>query len=141
MLNEDKIRLMTGIAMFEKKAQKDIFPVNRYFKSDYIGCHMIRSFLSYTFTCVICAGLWLLYSIEDILNTMDPAGLFAAARRLGILYILGLILYLAITRKIYSVRYDIASKSLKVYQAKLKRLEKKYEIQSGQRDNEEGKGR
>ena len=29
MLNEDKIRLMTGIAMYEKKAEKDIFPVTR----------------------------------------------------------------------------------------------------------------
>ena len=31
MLNEDKIKLMTGIALFEKREGKHIFPANRYF--------------------------------------------------------------------------------------------------------------
>ena len=45
MLNEEKIRIMTGIAMFEKKAGRDILPASRYFKSDYVGGRMIRSFI------------------------------------------------------------------------------------------------
>lgn len=40
MLNEEKIRLMTGIAMFEKKMMKESIPANRYFKSDYVGSHL-----------------------------------------------------------------------------------------------------
>ena len=48
MLNEDKIKLMTGIALFEKREGKRIFPVNRFFRSDYISRHMFRSFFSYT---------------------------------------------------------------------------------------------
>ena len=56
MLNEEKIRLMTGIAMFEKEANKEIFPVTRYFKSDYISSRLIRSFLAYSFTCLIGVG-------------------------------------------------------------------------------------
>ena len=31
MLNEDKLKLMTSIAMFEKREGKAIFPANRYF--------------------------------------------------------------------------------------------------------------
>lgn len=42
MLNEEKIRLMTGISMFEKKMMKESIPANRYFKSDYVGSHLIR---------------------------------------------------------------------------------------------------
>ena len=42
MLNEEKIRLMTGIAMFEKKMMKESIPANRYFKSDYVGSHLYR---------------------------------------------------------------------------------------------------
>ena len=37
MLNEEKIRLMTDIAMFEKKNEKDMIQVGRYFRSDYIS--------------------------------------------------------------------------------------------------------
>lgn len=44
MLNEDKIKLMTGIALFEKREGKHIFPANRYFRSDYIsGLHRVLS--------------------------------------------------------------------------------------------------
>lgn len=138
MLNEEKIRLMTGIAMYEKKAEKDIFPVTRYFKSDYVGSHMIRSFITYSLSCLVIFAMWVLYQIEDILNTMDITVLFASVKYLGILYVSGLVLYLLVTYMVYSKRYDTASKSLKVYQAKLRRLEKKYS-QNGQKENEEGR--
>lgn len=133
MLNEEKIRLMTGIAMYEKKAEKDIFPVTRYFKGDYIESHLMRSFFAYTLTCVCILGVWLLYQIEDILNTMDISGLLGSAKEIGILYAAGLILYLLITYIVYAKRYNKASKSLKIYQAKLRRLEKKYSSPSGQK--------
>lgn len=139
MLNEEKIRLMTGIAMYEKKAEKDIFPVTRYFKSDYVGSHLIRSFIAYTLTCLIVLAMWILYQIEDILNTMDITVLLSSVRYLGILYVSGLFLYLFVTYLVYSRRYDTANKSLKVYQAKLRRLEKKYSAQAGQKENEEGR--
>ena len=33
VLNEDRLKLMTSIGMFEKKEGKRIFPVYRYFRS------------------------------------------------------------------------------------------------------------
>ena len=139
MLNEDKIRLMTGIAMYEKKADKDVFPVTRYFKSDYIGSHMIRSFITYTFTCLMFVGVWILYQIEDIFNTMDISILLSSAKYIGLIYLIGLVFYMLVTLIVYSKRYNMASKSLKVYQAKLRRLEKKYTSPSEQKGNEEGR--
>lgn len=137
MLNEEKIRLMTGIAMYEKKSEKDVFPVTRYFKSDYVGSHMIRSFLIYTFLCVCMVGMWLLYQIEDILNTMDISVLLESAKYIAVLYLAGLLLYLFITFLVYIKRYNKASKSLKIYQAKLRRLEKKYNGQAVQKQGGE----
>jgi len=137
MLNEEKIRLMTGIAMYEKKAEKDVFPVTRYFKSDYVGSHMIRSFLIYTFLCVCLAGMWLLYQIEDILNTMDISVLLESAKYIAVIYAAGLALYLLITFIVYIKRYNRASKSLRIYQAKLRRLDKKYNGQAVQKQGGE----
>lgn len=37
MLNEDKIKLMTELALFEKKHASQMKTVNQYFKSDYIS--------------------------------------------------------------------------------------------------------
>lgn len=139
MLNEEKISLMTGIAMFEKKAKKDVFPVNRYFKSDYVGSHLIRSFLAYTLTGVICLALWFLYKFEDILNLTDIAAILSMAKQAGIYFGAGLVVYLFLTWRIYSKRYDAAAKGLKMYQAKLKRLEKKYEAAQQPKDGEGGR--
>ena len=50
MLNEEKVRYMTELAIFEKKRGKEIFSINRYFKSDYVGIQMFRSFFGYTFS-------------------------------------------------------------------------------------------
>ena len=123
MLNEEKIRLMTGIAMFEKKMMKESIPANRYFKSDYVGSHLIRSFIAYSLTVCLCLILWVLYRFDDLIN-----------------YVAGLLAYLVVTWKIYSRRYDEAVGKLKIYQAKLRRLDKKYN-QQGVKENGEEKSK
>ncbi len=135
MLNEEKIRLMTEIAMFEKKARKEVFPINRYFKGDYISSHLFRSFAAYTFTCAICLALWILYRSEELLNTMDIKIFTDYAKNLAVYYVTGLLFYLAITWWVYFRRYTAANKNMKIYQAKLRRLEKKYEA-SASRESE-----
>ena len=118
MLNEEKIRLMTGIAMFEKKMMKESIPANRYFKSDYVGSHLIRSFIAYSLTVCLCLVLWVLYRFDDLISL---------GVRLVFYYAAGLLAYLVVTWKIYSRRYDEAAGRLKIYQAKLRRLDKKYD--------------
>lgn len=130
MLNEDKIKLMTQIAMFEKREGKNIFPANRYFASDYISSHMFRSFFSYTLCFVLCVLIWVLYNIERLLNTMNLDEVMVIGRQGGILYVTGLVIYLVITFRVYQKRYEYAKRGMKVYVAKLKRLEKRYEFQN-----------
>ena len=130
MLNEDKIKLMTGIAMFEKREGKKIFSVNRYFKGDYVSSNMIRSFFSYTFCYLLGVLLWVLYHVENLLNSLDIGYLIQIGTKIGILYLAGLILYEMITFYVYRKRYEYARRGMKVYVAKLKRLEKRYEFQT-----------
>lgn len=130
MLNEDKIKLMTGIAMFEKREGKAIFPANRYFRSDYISSRMLRSFFSYTLCYILCVLVWVLYSIERLLNAVNLDELIVMAKTAALFYAAGLIVYLIITFLVYCKRYEYARRGMKVYVAKLKRLEKRYEFQS-----------
>lgn len=58
MLNEEKVRYMTGLAIFEKNEGRKIFPINRYFKKDYVGGQMFRSFFGYTFCYLLMLLLW-----------------------------------------------------------------------------------
>lgn len=130
MLNEDKIKLMTGIAMFEKREGKNIFPVYRYFQNDYISSHMFRSFFSYTLCYILGVLIWILYHMERLLNAMNLDEVIIICRRGTLFYCVGLILYLIITFFVYYKRYEYAKRGIKVYVAKLKRLEKRYEFQN-----------
>ena len=109
MLNEEKIRLMTGISMFEKKMMKESIPANRYFKSDYVGSHLIRSFIAYSLTVCLCLLLWVLYRFDDLINAMAVDDLISLGVRLVFYYAAGLLAYLVVTWKIYSRRYDEAA--------------------------------
>lgn len=130
MLNEDKIKLMTGIAMYEKREDKYIFPANHYFKGDYISSHMFRSFFAFTLCYILGVLIWGLYHMEELLNTIDLDEVLTIIKGGAMLYGVGLLLYLIITFLVYQKRYEIAKRGLKVYLAKLKRLEKRYEFQS-----------
>ena len=140
MLNEEKIRLMTGITMFEKKMMKESIPANRYFKSDYVASHLIRSFIADSLTVCLCLMLWVLYRFDDLINAMAVDDLLSLGARLVFYYVAGLLAYLAVTWKIYSRRYDEAAGKLKIYQAKLRRLDKKYN-QQGVKENGEEKSK
>ncbi|MCC8059933.1 MAG: hypothetical protein LIO81_03705 [Clostridiales bacterium] len=130
MLNEDKIKLMTGTAMFEKKEGKHIFPITRYFGSDYISSHMFRSFFAWTICFLLGVMVWVLCSSERLLALMD-LGEYVEIGKQGLkYYLIGLVVYLLITFFVYRRRYEYARRGMKVYIAKLKRLEKRYEFQS-----------
>ena len=134
MLNEEKIRLMTGIATFEKKEGKRIFPQNRYFKRDYISWHLFGAFFGYTVCCILAAVLWALYHAESLRDEIGTDLIFSLVRRFGLFYVAGLIPYLLLSAYIFRRRYEYAKGGMRVYVAKLRRLEKRYEYQNKTRE-------
>lgn len=129
MLNEEKIKLMTSIAMFEQKEGKKIFPLSYYFKSDYISRHLLSAFFGYTLCFLLGTILWALYHMEFLLNEIRVDLLLVLGRRFGLFYGGGLIVYLLLTGFVCWKRYDYSVAGMRVYVAKLKRLEKRYEYQ------------
>ena len=45
---------------------------------------MIRSFIFYTFSSMLCLALWVLYQMEDIMSTMDVTALLASAKHVAL---------------------------------------------------------
>ena len=127
MLNEEKVGAMTELAIFEKNEGRKIFPINRYFKRDYVGGQMFRSFFGYTFCYLLVLLMWILYKLEALLNEMSIDDLLNCAAKWAKTYVAGLGLYLLITWAVYSRRYDTASRVQLVYVSRLKHLLKRYE--------------
>lgn len=124
MLNEEKIQAMTDLAVFEKHQGRKIFPVNQFFKSDYVGGQLFRSFFGYTFSFVLILLMWIMYKLGVIIKGAAIETVVSWAKNWGLGYITGLVFYLLITWKIYSKRYDFASRSQTMYMARLKHLER-----------------
>ncbi len=129
MLNESKIKLMTGISMIEKDKGKDLAIVHRYFKGDYIGRHMLCAFLGYTFCW--CLGLLLVAACKveewfSLLSLKELADYFVGY---AAWYAAGLLVYLVITFIVYFIRYRRASLTMRRYLERLKNLERRYEFQ------------
>ncbi len=137
MLNEEKLKLMTGIAMFEKAEGSRISLVKRYFKTDYISQNLLRSFLGYTLCWILGLALAAFCKMEDILSIVSLTDVMESFTDYAVWYLLGLILYLIITFAVCFRRYNYAARAMKVYVAKLKRLERRYEFQ----DRAKGQGK
>ena len=48
MINEEKVKIMNRLAMYEKRGGKKYLPVSRYYRSDYIGLALIKNFFLVT---------------------------------------------------------------------------------------------
>lgn len=131
MLNEEKVRYMTGLAIFEKNEGRKIFPINRYFKKDYVGGQMFRSFFGYTFCYLLMLLLWVLYKLDVLLGGMSIEELLECGRNWGILYVGGLVFYLFVTWIVYSRRYDYASRSQTMYASRLRHLSRSTTTKTG----------
>ena len=125
MLNEDKIRQMTELALLKKRKGEQMFEIDNYFKEDYVGKQMLKSFFVYTFCFVLIIVLAVLYNLEDLLISVNTVGLYSVLYI--VIYILGLIAFEMITYRFFSKKYDEAQRSLKMYNDRLNYFEKKFD--------------
>ena len=68
MLNEERIRLMTKLAIYEEGEGKKTIPMSRFYRSDFIGRAIMKSFIIGTILYGILLGIWIIYQMENFLN-------------------------------------------------------------------------
>ena len=129
MLNEEKVKLMAEIALYEKKQREQLKRAGNYFKRDYVSSHLLKSFLIYTMGFLCIMGTAFLYQAEKILANLNLEEWDELLRPWVMAYLIGLFGYLFLVRRIYKIRYEKAARSMRLYIAKLKRLERRYEFQ------------
>ena len=125
MLNEEKIRQMTELALLKKRKGEQMFEIDNYFKEDYVGKQMLKSFFVYTFCFILIIVLAVLYNLEDLVISVNTVGMYSVFYI--VIYILGLIAFEMITYRFFSKKYDEAQRSLKMYNDRLNYFEKKFD--------------
>lgn len=126
MLNEEKVRIMTKLAAYEKGEGKRYLPISKYYRTDYVGLALIKNFFLVSIGYVVLVGMIALYFLEDLLENIHKMDLVRLGGKVIIGYIILLILYSVLVYVIQTVRYSRAKKSIKNYYVQLGRLTKIY---------------
>jgi hypothetical protein len=129
MLNEDKIRRMTDLALFEKEHSKAIGDAGLYNKEDYAARYAIRGFFGYSIAFVLIVLIFAFCRMDQYLGSMTMEGLAARLRELAILYAAGLLIYLGLVLSAALRSYGRAEEYRGVYLTRLRYLSRRYDFQ------------
>ncbi len=125
MLNRDKVRLMTTIAMYRNRHEK-LFEIDKYFGYDYIIWHLMLSAVRYTIGMLLIFLMLVLLDADVIFYNVNLSGIMDTLKGYVMIYLAGLIAYLVLSAFIYSRRYKKAQRGILLYNSMLKRLAKRY---------------
>lgn len=126
MLNEEKIILMTKMAVFEEAEGKENLAIGNYFKSDYIIWQLVKCFVAATVAYVICLGIYALYDFEIIMQDIYKIDILLFVNDLINKYLSFVGVYLLFSYVYYMVKYEKVRGSLRVYYNSLNKLIKLY---------------
>jgi len=126
MLDEDKIRVMTKLAVFEKEEGDKAEIASHYYKGDYVSYNMIWTGINASIAYVLLVGLCLFCGMEQFLNYMQENNIVTFLTILGIIYIFYLVGFEIFSFFFFRKKYNSAEKKVKEYCNGLKELEKIY---------------
>ena len=121
MLNEERVKQMTKIAMFEQREKRDILPMMHYGKRDYLALHLILFFLAGTVFYLLLYGGIVMLLIWFVIPNLSTMTLILGA----VLGILGYIVYLYIYLRLM---YQKAQKRYREGRQKIKKLAAEYRV-------------
>lgn len=126
MLNTNKVRLMTKLALYETKEGKEDIRLSKYYKTDYVRYQVIKSILCATFGYALILLLIFIYKSEYLIKNAVTLNY----KTIGT-YILGVYIIVAAIYGLgamvgYAIKYDLSRKKLSRYYKLLKRLNKIY---------------
>lgn len=129
MLNEEKIKLMTKMAIYEQRRGKKEIPMSRYFRSDYISLGIIKTVIASTIAYVLIVALWLFYDFEGFMNRLTEIDIVDWGRTILILYVAYMIISILVAYLVYRYKFRKVRESLKTYNAGLKEITRMQEAE------------
>lgn len=117
---------MTKMASYEANDGRKNVAIGNYFRSDYIGWQVLKSIISATIAFVVVFGMYVFYNFETFMTDIYKMDLWELARNILSYYLWTVGIYAVISYIVYTVRYNAAVKSLKVYHMNLRRLADMY---------------
>mgnify|MGYP004451491859 CR=1 FL=1 len=131
MLNEEKVILMTRIAMYKESLGREDLEKGRYFQSDYVKLNCLKTIVSSTVLFIVVAVAYIYYNLASIVEQLTEIDYLKLAGRLVGGYGAVCIAFALIAWALYTYRYMRAKPKLIRYNQDLKKLIEFYEREEG----------
>ncbi len=126
MINEERVREMHHMAVYDQSEDRLARQVNEYYRGDYIGKELLKSFFSGTIAFLLICLLFLFGIGDEVLESLNSVDYVQLGTRVVILYAVFEIIYLMITAGVYRIRYHNGRAKLKKYYKHLKTVNRMY---------------
>ena len=127
MINEERVKNMTRIAIYEKNQGKNEIAMSRYYKIDYVSYYMLQSFIYATIAFVMIGAAMVLMEMQTLLEQVNSLDYIAVAKDVLLLYGVWIFIFMMMSFIIYNIRYDKMKPNIKKYYERLKLLGEQYE--------------
>lgn len=127
MVNTRKVRLMTKLAIYEKKEGKEDIKLGKYFRRDFVRMKILQNLIAVTIGYILVLAMMIAYHMEYLIReavTLDYIGIGKVI--LGA-YIIVVTIYLMAALVCYSLYYDYSRKKLAKYFRMLRKLRSMYQ--------------
>lgn len=126
MINQDRVRQMSRLAMLEADLEKEEGRVSSYHKADYVIVQIVRGFIAGTVCFAALCLLWLCVQWDALNEVFYEARFDSYLFDLLKIYGIFMIVYLVICMLVALHRYKICKKKKKQYLKYLHALNKSY---------------
>lgn len=127
MVNQDRIKQLYKLAVYEKNEEKEHREVGQYYRSDYIAKEVIKSIVTGTFAYAIMAALWVMNNLDLVLYQINNLEIIDTIVSMVIIYAVFMAIYLFATAVVYYARYKNSQKKIDAYVAELKKAQSMFE--------------
>lgn len=126
MINKERTRMMTRLAIYESGQGKKELQITKYLPREYISTQMLWSFLCGTVAFLIMFTLGALYNIETLMMDIFSMDILKFARNILLIYIAFISVYLCACYTYLVYRYAQYKKRVSRYLQELKELYRYY---------------
>lgn len=126
MINEERVRELYQMAVYDQHEDKKCHPMGEYYIWDYVGKELVKSFFSGTIAFGLLVALWVIGDMTATIAFINSADLANLVIRFLLLYVGFMAIYLLVTVFVYSIRYAEGRRELRKYIGHLKKVRKMY---------------
>lgn len=127
MINEERLRPMVKMAMFDKNEGKACKPMIQYARTDYVSMQMLRSFVAGSIAFAVLCVMWVLYDTAEIMKMLNGAYIKTLITDVAVRYLIFMVVYLISTYVVHQLRYSHRRKLVKIYYKNLQDINRIYE--------------